>query len=165
MVHGLIQMFKCSCIVMICLIFCGVNLVYLYLFNTCFPLIFLRDKIVGVILCILFKNTNWCYIFLWGNFVKISLLFTHCPAWGVFGIFMPKSRDIYFFQLVRYTIQVFLFCFLESPYRIIYCNMDIRCCPFLEFINRYVVKLGISSSISFNNCSSFAFNGLPRYFW
>ena len=41
-----------------------------------------------------------------------------------------------FFSMGKKAIQfqVFLFCFLESPYRIIYCNMNFRCFPFLGFI-------------------------------
>ena len=116
-------------------IFCGVNLVYLYLFNTCFPLI-LRDKIVSVILYAYYSKTQVVFIF----FCEILLKICYCSHTTVparcFGIFMPKSRDIYFFSMGKKAIQfqVFLFCFLESPYRIIYCNMNLRCCPFLGFI-------------------------------
>ena len=59
----------------------------------------------------------------------------------------PLSREVFwhihakiprylFFSMGKKAIQfqVFLFCFLESPYRIIYCNMNFRCFPFLGFI-------------------------------
>ena len=54
-------------------IFCGVNLVYLYLFNTCFPLI-LRDKIVNVILYAYYSKTQVVFIF----FCEILLKICYC---------------------------------------------------------------------------------------
>ena len=115
-------------------IFCGVNLVYLYLFNTCFPLI-LRDKIVNVILYAYYSKTQVVFIFFCEILLKICYCSHTTVPRGVLA-YSCQNPEIFIFSMGKKAIQfqVFLFCFLESPYRIIYCNMNFRCFPFLGFI-------------------------------
>ena len=112
-------------------IFCGVNLVYLYLFNTCFPLI-LRDKIVNVILYAYYSKTQVVFIFFCEILLKICYCSHTTVPRGVLAYSCQKSRDIYFFQWVKklYNSRYSFSVFLESPYRIIYCNNESPVLPF-----------------------------------
>ena len=82
------------------------------------------------------QKHKWYFIFFCVNFV-VKYVTVHTPlSREVFWHIHAKIPRYLFFSMGKKAIQfqVFLFCFLESPYRIIYCNMNLRCFPFLGFI-------------------------------